>query len=55
MRPLESHGACQTRLEALGPFVAGATVASAERLGLARGEPVVASFEATAAKLVALG
>ena len=47
MRPLESRGACHTRLEALGPFVAGLTVASAERLELTRGEPVVASFEAT--------
>jgi molybdate transport system ATP-binding protein len=38
----------------VGPFVAEVTVASAERLELARGERVVASFKATAAKLVAL-
>lgn len=38
----------------VGPFVAEVTVASAERLGLACGERVVASFKATAAKLVPL-
>jgi molybdopterin-binding protein len=39
----------------VGPFVAEITVASAERLGIARGDRVVASFKATATKLVPLG
>lgn len=39
----------------VGPLTAEVTVASAERLGLAEGEPVVASFKATASRLVRLG
>ena len=39
----------------VGPLTAEVTAASAERLGLAEGEPVVASFKATAARLVPLG
>ncbi|NUT56384.1 MAG: ABC transporter ATP-binding protein [Thermoleophilia bacterium] len=38
----------------VGPLTAEITSASAERLGLAEGEPVVASFKATAARLVPL-
>jgi molybdate transport system ATP-binding protein len=40
---------------AVGPLTAEITAASAERLALAEGEPVVASFKATAARLVPLG
>jgi molybdate transport system ATP-binding protein len=36
----------------VGPLTAEITAASAERLGLREGEPVVASFKATAARLV---
>ena len=39
----------------VGPLTAEITAASAERLGLAEGEPVIASFKATAARLVSLG
>jgi molybdate transport system ATP-binding protein len=39
----------------VGPLTAEVTAASAQRLGLAEGEPVVASFKATAARLVPLG
>ena len=39
----------------VGPLTAEVTAASAERLGLAEGEPVVASFKATATRLVPLG
>ena len=39
----------------VGPVTAEITAASAERLGLREGEPVVASFKATAARLVPLG
>ena len=38
----------------VGPLTAEVTAGSAERLGLAEGEPVVASFKATAARLVPL-
>ncbi len=38
----------------VGPLTAEITGGSAERLGLAEGEPVVASFKATAARLVPL-
>jgi molybdate transport system ATP-binding protein len=38
----------------VGPLTAEVTAGSAERLGLAVGEPVVASFKATAARLVPL-
>ena len=38
----------------VGPLTAEITAASAERLGLREGEPVVASFKATAARLVPL-
>ncbi|MBA2294194.1 MAG: ABC transporter ATP-binding protein [Actinobacteria bacterium] len=38
----------------VGPLVAEVTAASVERLALAEGEPVVASFKATAARLVPL-
>ncbi len=38
----------------VGPLTAEITAASAERLGLAAGEPVVASFKATAARLLPL-
>ena len=38
----------------VGPLTAEITGGSAERLGLAEGEPVVASFKATAARLVSL-
>jgi ABC-type sulfate/molybdate transport systems ATPase subunit len=38
----------------VGPVTAEVTLASAERLGLSQGEPVVASFKATAARLVPL-
>jgi molybdenum ABC transporter ATP-binding protein len=39
---------------AVGPLVAEVTTASVERLGLREGEPVVASFKATAARLLPL-
>ncbi len=39
----------------VGPLTAEITAASAERLGLAEGQPVVASFKATASRLVPLG
>ena len=39
----------------VGPLTAEVTAASAERLALAEGEPLVASFKATATRLVALG
>jgi molybdate transport system ATP-binding protein len=39
----------------VGPLTAEITSASAERLGLVEGEPVVASFKATATRLVPLG
>ena len=39
----------------LGPLTAEVTTASAERLGLAEGEVLVASFKATATRLVPLG
>ena len=39
----------------LGPFTAEVTAASAERLGLAEGDLLVASFKATATRLVPLG
>jgi molybdopterin-binding protein len=39
----------------VGPLTAEITAASAERLGLTEGEPVVASFKATATRLVPLG
>ena len=39
----------------VGPVVAEVTAASAERLGLRQGQPVVASFKATATKLLRLG
>jgi molybdenum ABC transporter ATP-binding protein len=39
---------------AVGPLVAEVTTASIERLGLREGEPVVASFKATAARLLPL-
>ena len=39
----------------VGPLTAEVTASSAERLGLAEGEPVVASFKATASRLVRLG
>ena len=39
----------------VGPLTAEITAASAERLALREGEPVVASFKATAARLVPLG
>nr|MDQ3824081.1 TOBE domain-containing protein [Actinomycetota bacterium] len=39
----------------VGPLAAEITAASAERLRLAVGEPVVASFKATSTRLVALG
>jgi molybdate transport system ATP-binding protein len=38
----------------VGPLTAEVTAASAERLGLAEGQPVVASFKATATRLVSL-
>ena len=38
----------------VGPLTAEITAASAERLDLREGEPVVASFKATAARLVPL-
>jgi molybdopterin-binding protein len=38
----------------VGPLTAEITAASSERLGLREGEPVVASFKATAARLVPL-
>ena len=38
----------------VGPLTAEVTAASAQRLALAEGEPVVASFKATATRLVAL-
>jgi molybdopterin-binding protein len=38
----------------VGPLTAEVTSASAERLALAEGEPVVASFKATATRLVPL-
>jgi molybdopterin-binding protein len=38
----------------VGPITAEVTAASAERLGLAEGEPVVATFKATATRLVPL-
>ena len=38
----------------VGPLTAEVTAASAERLALAEGDPVVASFKATATRLVAL-
>ena len=38
----------------VGPLTAEITAASADRLGLREGEPVVASFKATAARLVPL-
>ena len=38
----------------VGPLTAEVTAASAARLGLAEGDPVVASFKATAARLVSL-
>jgi molybdopterin-binding protein len=38
----------------VGPVTAEVTAASAERLALAPGEAVVASFKATAARLVPL-
>ena len=38
----------------VGPLVAEVTSASAERLGLREGEPIVASFKATAARLLPL-
>jgi molybdopterin-binding protein len=39
----------------VGPLTAEITAASANRLGLREGDPVVASFKATAARLVPLG
>ena len=39
----------------VGPLTAEITTASAERLALREGEPVVASFKATASRLVSLG
>ncbi len=39
----------------VGPLTAEITTASAERLGLREGERVVASFKATASRLVPLG
>ncbi len=39
----------------VGPLTAEVTAASVERLALAEGEPVVASFKATATRLVPLG
>ena len=39
---------------AVGPLVAEVTTASVERLALREGEPVVASFKATAARLLPL-
>ena len=39
----------------LGPLTAEVTAASAERLGLAEGDLLVASFKATATRLVPLG
>jgi len=39
----------------VGPLAAEITAASAERLALAVGEPVVASFKATSTRLVPLG
>ena len=38
----------------VGPLTAEVTTASADRLGLAEGDPVVASFKATATRLVSL-
>ena len=38
----------------VGPLTAEITAASAERLGLRQGEPVVASFKATGTRLVPL-
>ncbi len=38
----------------VGPLTAEVTAASADRLALAEGEPVVASFKATATRLVSL-
>jgi molybdopterin-binding protein len=38
----------------IGPLTAEITAASAERLGLRQGEPVVASFKATGTRLVPL-
>jgi TOBE domain len=38
----------------VGPLVAEVTTASIERLALREGEPVVASFKATAARLLPL-
>jgi molybdopterin-binding protein len=38
----------------VGPLTAEITHASAERLGLRQGEPVVASFKATGTRLVPL-
>jgi molybdopterin-binding protein len=39
----------------VGPLTAEITTASAERLELREGEPIVASFKATASRLVPLG
>ena len=39
---------------AVGPLVAEVTTASVDRLALREGEPVVASFKATAARLLPL-
>jgi molybdopterin-binding protein len=39
----------------VGPLTAEVTAASVKRLGLSEGEPVVASFKATASRLVPLG
>ena len=39
----------------VGPLTAEITAASADRLALTEGDPVVASFKATAARLVPLG
>jgi molybdate transport system ATP-binding protein len=44
----------RTRIR-IGPLTAEVTTASAARLELCEGEPVVASFKATAARLVPLG
>ena len=38
----------------VGPLTAEVTAASADRLALAEGDPVVASFKATATRLVSL-
>jgi len=39
----------------VGPITAEVTAASAERLGLAPGQAAVASFKATATRIVPLG